>query len=263
MRYHLLVLEGPHDLEFVGRYLRKIFGFKRVEHAAELSDTVIVNLIPRQYPPGGNILRRVPVPAFFKNEDQFVVVQTARAWEKLATTAFDLVDSFDDCIFESVGLIADADNDQCPEKRCSDYAVQLSQLQPECSYLPGEIAGTQPRVGVYILPDNENPGTLENVLLECGNEAYSTIITAAEKYVDSVSDNVLGLRKKDSQQFAAPAGKNKAVVGAVGSVLRPGKAIQMSIHDNQWISNKTFHLPSVQQFKKFLEELLGLEPVKS
>jgi hypothetical protein len=44
------------------------------------------------------------------------------------------------------------------------------------------------------------------------------------------------VNKQECRDLAKPAGKDKAVVAAVASVLRPGKSVQVSIQDNRWIS---------------------------
>jgi ribosomal protein S12 methylthiotransferase accessory factor YcaO len=49
MRFSYLVVEGPHDVEAIGRILKK-FGFVRVENIANLNE-LWIPMIPRQYPP--------------------------------------------------------------------------------------------------------------------------------------------------------------------------------------------------------------------
>lgn len=64
MSHSYLVVEGPHDIEVIGRVLRN-YGFVKIEQMSEL-DSFWYDLIPKSYPPGGNLLKRVPVPIFFQ-----------------------------------------------------------------------------------------------------------------------------------------------------------------------------------------------------
>jgi predicted GTPase len=51
------------------------------------------------------------------------------------------------------------------------------------------------------------------------------------------ADRAIFVNKQEGRDLAKPAGKDKAVVAAVASVLRPGKSVQVSIQDNRWISD--------------------------
>ena len=54
-----------------------------------------------------------------------------------------------------------------------------------------------------------------------------------------------------------PAGKKKAIVSIISSILKPGKALQVSIQDNRWVDEKTIQLDSIKLVKKFLDEVTG------
>ena len=63
---------------------------------------------------------------------------------------------------------------------------------------------------------------------------------------------------KERQDLAKPAGKLKAVVAAVASVLRPGRAVQVSIQDNRWLSDKeALSTPEVAAFQAFVSSLIN------
>jgi len=55
-----LVVEGPHDIEFVGRFL-KIGGLSRIKQLADL-DAAFARLVPRDFPHRGDLLKRVRLP---------------------------------------------------------------------------------------------------------------------------------------------------------------------------------------------------------
>jgi hypothetical protein len=62
----------------------------------------------------------------------------------------------------------------------------------------------------------------------------------------------------DLGDFNKPAGRNKAVVGAIASILRPGKAMQASIQDNRWLRGPTLNIARVKAVQDFLVSLLEL-----
>ena len=75
IEHALIVVEGPHDVEFVGRLLR-LDGFARVRYESEL-DGFWQPLVPRAFPHGGDLLKRVPVPSFFARGEHSVAVHSA------------------------------------------------------------------------------------------------------------------------------------------------------------------------------------------
>lgn len=54
IQYAYLVIEGPHDVEFIGRFL-KLKGFSRVRMMSEL-DEFWHQLVPREFPFAGDLL---------------------------------------------------------------------------------------------------------------------------------------------------------------------------------------------------------------
>ena len=68
MNYGYLVVEGPHDIEFVGCLLKKVHKLKRIVKNNEL-DPYWNLIIPKTFPPDGDLRKRMPVPAFFQNDN--------------------------------------------------------------------------------------------------------------------------------------------------------------------------------------------------
>jgi len=58
------------------------------------------------------------------------------------------------------------------------------------------------------------------------------------------------------KEFNKPAGKKKAVISSISSILRPGYTLQVSIRDNRWIDPTTMELDSIKLVKKFLDEVI-------
>jgi len=63
----------------------------------------------------------------------------------------------------------------------------------------------------------------------------------------------------DNEDFRKPAGKKKATAGCISSILKPGKAIQVSIQDNGWLKHeKALELPRVVAVQRFVDQILGI-----
>ena len=250
-----LVVEGPHDVEFVGRFL-KISTLNRVKRLEDL-DPRFLRLVPKDFPHQGDLLKRVPVPTFFQNIEHSIAVHSASGIDNLITTALDNLKMIEADV-HSLGFILDRDDTESVDIRFA----RLKEAFEECAAGPklpshtGEVSTGTPRTGVFILPDNHSAGTLENLLLPAGEVVYSELSTAARTFVETV--DVSKLVSKDRQDFEKPCGKAKATVSAIGSILRPGKAIQVSLQDNQWITEKTIEaLPALKCFSDFLAALFG------
>ena len=52
--------------------------------------------------------------------------------------------------------------------------------------------------------------------------------------------------------------RNKAIVGSIVSILRPGKAIQVSIQDDRWLRDDALTLPKIKAIHDFLKALFDL-----
>jgi hypothetical protein len=106
------------------------------------------------------------------------------------------------------------------------------------------------------LPDNASSGTLEAILVECARESYPQLAELATSYVDGV--DTAKLTSNDLKDFRKPAGRQKAIVSGIATILRPAKALQVSLQDNEWLRGRALELPRVLAVRRFLADLLEL-----
>jgi hypothetical protein len=251
--YVYLATEGPHDVELVAALLRP-FGFRRVQHLTSL-DPYWRPLIPTTYPHRDDLLARVPVPTFFKGADLSVAIEAVGGDSKLAPRTEDVLALLRGTQ-PSLGVILDADAERSAHERFDRVVKDLRKLAIPGPESPGIVASGPPRCGIYVLPDNQSPGTFESLLLEAAQTSYSRLIGSATTYVDSVDR--IALDEDDMTELNKPAGRDKAIVASVAAILRPGKAIQVSIQDNRWLRDAALDLPRIVQLRRFLAELLAL-----
>ena len=89
-------------------------------------------------------------------------------------------------------------------------------------------------------------------MIDGGGLAYPDLLTKAKEYVAYAK----------TQSACVDTLKNfngdKATVGVVSNMLRPGKANQVSIHDDNWITETSISaIPSHISFSAFLDTVLA------
>jgi uncharacterized protein DUF3226 len=256
-KYGFLVVEGPHDVEFVYRLLSP-FGLSRVQLEKQL-DAFLSPLIPRDYPPGGDLQKRMTTPLFLQSATHALAIHSAVGDSRLVETIEENASILPAERLTGIGIIFDADKDKTVSA-ASRYGTIKMKMQAIGFTLPdnpGQITAGTPRLGAFVLPDNSAPGTLEDLLLECGQLVYPGLLRSAASHVDgAVQDATLELG--ELEEVNKPAGKNKAILGSVANILRPGKAIQVSLQDNRWLRGPSLALPRVKVVQDFLTGLFEL-----
>lgn len=258
-KYGYLVVEGPHDVEFVYRLLRP-YGFTRVRMEEDL-DEYFRGLVPRSFPHDGDLQKRVPIPLFIASDTHLIAIHSAIGDTRLAKTieetdtVVDLADS------SGVGFIVDCDEGRSAVDRYAAIRDRLQSSKFRFPESPGTIYKSGPTpvaLGGYVLPDNEGPGNLETLLIECAKHEYPNLLASARSHV-TVASNDSTLRPGDGVDLKKEANFNKAVVGSIASVLRPGRAVQNSIQDNRWLRGRNLKLERIRSIQVFLRDLFQIE----
>ena len=253
VRYCYIVAEGPQDVEFLIR-LFKSYGLRRITRLSSL-DSFWEPLVPKTFPIDDDLMKRVPVPFFLQNTDFSVALHSAVGITRLSNIIEESLTLIPVSKIFGIGIILDADDTQTPQKRFEELTSKLSLLNLPVPLLPGEVVNGSLRFGIFIMPNNAKPGTLEDILLECAQVNYPDLLELSMKYVSSI--DTTQLNQDELRELNKPAGKNKAVVSSISSILRPGKTLQVSIQDNRWINQQTMSLDSVKLVKIFLDEITG------
>jgi len=145
-KYGYLVVEGPHDIELVYRLLSP-FGFERVQFEARL-DPFLNPLIPRSYPPDGDLLNRMPVPLFLQSPTHAVAVHSAIGDSRLIQTVEENAVLLDRAAITGIGVLLDSDSALAPHDR---YRVIREGLRGKGYTLPdsaGDVNVGPPRPAV-------------------------------------------------------------------------------------------------------------------
>jgi hypothetical protein len=253
IRYCYIVAEGPQDIEFLVCLL-KSYELSRVTRLS-LLDSFWKPLVPTTFPVDDDLMKRVPVPIFLQNTELSVALHSAIGITRLSNTIEESLALIPASKIFGIGLVLDADDIQSPQQRFEELISKLSPLGLSVPSMPGEIKKGSPRCGIFITPNNSEPGTLEDILIQCAQVNYPDLLNLSTNYISSI--DATQLTPSDLKELNKPAGKNKAVVSSITSVLRPGKTLQVSIQDNRWLNDQTMILDSVKLIKRFLDEVTG------
>ncbi|MCX6359333.1 MAG: hypothetical protein NT029_05995 [Armatimonadetes bacterium] len=195
------------------------------------------------------------MPLVLRSGDRYVGIQNASGISEIPGLMIDSLKLLG--AVSAIGVVLDADSDESVISRFVRVRGDLAAGGLALPDRPGALAPGPPRTGIYVMPDNESPGTLETILLKCGEMAYPQLFATAQTYVDSVDRSLL--TGYDLREIEKPAGLAKAVVGCIGSVLRPGRSLQVTLQDNRWLEGDQLRVPAVAGFAGFLNQLLALQ----
>jgi hypothetical protein len=255
-KYGYLVVEGPHDVEFVYRLLRP-YQLERVKMIDDV-DQLFRGLIPASFPHEGDLQKRVPVPLFLRSQSHVIAVHSAGGDSRLTATVEETMSlRLKADVLTGIGILLDSDKEIPAAERYQGVRTAMEGIKFRLPELAGQIAVGTPRLGAFVLPDNSSIGNLEDLLLECASSAYPELLESARKHVDVALAQAAKLAK-DGEDLSKRPYRNKAIVGAVASVLRPGKAVQTSIQDNQWLKGDRLQLDKVKAVQDFLKNLFEL-----
>jgi hypothetical protein len=259
-----LIVEGPHDSSVVARIIRKNgLGFSAVSLRRKVDrywDSLIPKSFPQENDDGEPEFGRVQVPDFLKTGDQMVAIQTAGGITKLPGIIKDDLELLGKAKPDAIGIIIDADSGTAEDA----YAALIGTLQETGLQFPanaGEITAGPPRVGVFVLPDNNRSGTLEDTMLESASSAYPQLLPIAEAVATTVRQSLDAkadwLPSPECDDFNKPAGMNKTRVSVLGAIMKPTYAIGNSYRQQGWITNETLEQPLLGQLSAFLTHLIG------
>ncbi len=260
-----IIAEGPQDAAVSGKILRVSNpGLKPIALRNEVNafwDGIIPTTFPSVNADDEPEFGRVRVPDFFQSESHTIAIQTAGGITQLGTMLSDDLRNLDR-MPDAIGIIIDADDDDVTG--IFDKLVrEIKALQPTLKFPdhPGKIFQSNPTLGLFVLPDNANRGTLEDTMLECAATCYPQLLpiaeTAVKTVVESLSANRDWLPKKERNDFIKPFGPNKSRVSIMGAILKPTYAISNTYRQHHWVTNDTLKLPKLAMLNSFLAELLS------
>lgn len=259
--YAVVIGEGVHDVMTVVKILM-LKGFKEINRYDEIPEILRNNMIPRKYPwadSGNRLTWTMPHPSFLVRNGCFVVVSNANGKTELGRNLFGLIGGAREEVIEklnAIAIVADADCDSIENKRANIHLQLLEAFKEQQDFLMEEylsgtikVNGNEVSTSLYVFPDQKGPGTLETILIEGAQKSYPDLLAGATEYVEEA--------KKRYLKYLKNYDADKAIVGVVANVLRPGRPNQTSIHDNEWLTLESLTtLPLHKQLSDFVEGII-------
>lgn len=240
MKNYLIIVEGAHDIAVLEKLLKLNGVNKRIASAEELPE-VWKRTIPSVFPfAEGRLDRITPIPSFVMNDEISVAIKNAGSDKEIMSVLQQMLDTM---LYEekdqlnAIMLLCDADKKTANEKRremIDGHVKKDDFILEECNNkIILDLAVKTVPIYVYVFPNDEETGNLENLLLEAAEEVYPELLSLASDYIKKASEYQKILKK--------PQYEKKAKVGCIVNTMKPGKANQVSISDDEWISEKTLH----------------------
>jgi hypothetical protein len=254
-KYCYLLTEGAQDIAFLIKLL-KYHGIKQIEKRSKV-DPFWDRLIPKTFPYNDELNRQVPVPKFLEGDGLSLALQGAVGDTRLVNTIQEDLAFIPQKQLFGIGIILDADNRE-PQERFDKIKTELEKLPLGLNIAssPGVVNQSEVKFGIFVLPDNQSKGTLENILIECGEHNYQQLIELSREYISKIDESKL--KSGDLREIRKPAGKNKAIIGGVSNILKPGRTLQVSLQDNDWIDSRTVNLDKIKLVREFLCQILDI-----
>jgi hypothetical protein len=260
-----IVVEGAHDASFLGQLL-KARGFAGTTKLRLVPDDWKI-LFPKAFPMDGETLDRVMrFPEVFTREGVAIGITTSGSDNRLISTLRSVIDALGPASLAGIAVFIDIDKNDAAARFVSMQKqitamnkAALDEGQPGYPIAVPKIAGVmeagRPPVGVFLFPDNRQPGALEDILIECARINHPAIATAAITLVADL-DNICPADQIDLRALRAGMGKGKATVGTIANLLRPGVSVASSLAQTNWLAQRALEHALVSNADAFLGALL-------
>ncbi|MES3095704.1 DUF3226 domain-containing protein [Sphingomonas aerolata] len=274
MSRYLMIVEGPHDASMSGVVLLEN-GF-HLETSLQKVDPYWQTLIPKVFPSGTKLGHVVQYPDVYVRDqpgNDSCAVIVAGGDSRLLSEMRVALEILDGSELQAISIIADAD-DFDAQHRFDQLVSGLTALNAShgpggtdggssglpafpltLPSAPGRFSKGNPNVGIYVMPDNNGPGTLDALLLECAVTSLPEIYTPACQMVATV-DAAIASSDSRFKLLRKPSGKEKASAGVIANLLFPGAALSVAVGKGAWFGTLTGTEKGISTFRAFVADLL-------
>ena len=120
-------------------------------------------------------------PLFLESASHALAVHSAVGASRLAATVEENASVLEVSRITGIGIILDSDSALPAQARYKSIKDELMAKRFNLPESPGEIAVGPPRLGAFVLPNNVDVGTLEDLLIECAQQVYPGLLASATK----------------------------------------------------------------------------------
>ncbi len=149
-------------------------------------------------------------------------------------TSFEIIDTEGEGIFdaisvglrrpdlETIGIVADADNNLPGRWQAIVNRIQETKRNPEIPEGPreeGVIVNSEPRIGIWLMPDNSRPGEIEDFVASMIPE-NDPVWPRAERYIRDIPSKYLKSKISKAKLYAWLA--TRETLGRMGTAIGAG-----------------------------------------
>lgn len=264
MKNIVFVFEGAHDVSFVGQILSKS-GFTRNTSFSAIPDTW-KQLYPRSFPWNGDLLERVArFPEVYTSPEFTIGLINAGSDSQLIPRLRVVIETLGLEGVDCMAIFADADALDA-SNRFKSVQKGLAKLNADAieEGVPGypigvptemaSLSAGSPAVGVFVFPNNAKPGSLENVLFECAKLTHNEVSLKAEGFINQL-DQDIPAGHGSLGKLRAGLGKQKAIMGLIANVLKPGSSLAVAIEQRGLVGEAALDLEEVQGISEFINAI--------
>lgn len=265
MRNFIFVTEGAHDVSFIGKLLLNR-GFSRIKDYDNVPDEW-KSLFPKKFPWNGNSIERVArFPDVFKKDQLIVGLINSGGDSLLVDSLRNALDMLVPETIECAVIFSDADcepaqkrfqslikalkvvNSQAGAEKAPGYPISV----PSCL---GSLTDATPSVAIYVFPDNDGPGTLENILLECSRVSHPDLAEKASEFVNGMNGNFRPCHNS-LKKMRKGSNLKKSIMGSIASVLKPGSSLAVAVEQQDIVPQREDVPKLVSDIDAFIEKCL-------
>ncbi len=242
----LILCEGAHEQKAIASFAHVCVGWQKRkvrgpnELPAELRQT-----FPelRKMPSGGYEL--ATPPDYLTKDDRYLVIRGLGSVDKVlgrpATLFLDQIKP------DAVGCVVDA-NDLGVDLRVQKFKSVYSSLYEHATDVkPGRASGKDPRLGIWVSPNNKDHGRLDDLLLAAAERSKKKLVDKGRGFVSS-------LEKIAPDEWTKH--REKAILGAINQVVSPGASLAVCLRKSKcWFEKGLEKSQPFDALLSFLNEL--------
>jgi hypothetical protein len=120
----------------------------------------------------------------------------------------------------------------------------------------GQFSTGQPKVGVFVYPDNQSKGTFETLFLECVNTKHNIMRSSVDNLI-SVVDGAYPNDASVMKKLRKGSGRLKAASGIIGNLVAPEVPFGLAIQKGDWFSSPCGNEVGLTAARAFLSAFLS------
>lgn len=245
MRSWTLVLcEGVHDQKAITALLRVCADWRKPDKVPSKLPVAL----KATYPTPGRLGKGgQPTPDYLLKSDRYLVIRAMEGkGSVLGQTAIAYLGQFEP---DAVGAVVDA-NDTGVADGVARYRATFGQLYGHASdVMAGAVVRGSPTLGLWVAPNNQRDGRLDDALLQAAQRAKAKLAAAGERFI-KYAEKVEG--------GSWTGYRTKALLGAVYQVVKPGASLAVSLRDSScWFDPGLSEVEPFKALLEFLDKLTG------